>query len=91
VWRLNPRSCLHYRHWGHEWVVFDVGSGQTHEMDTVSAAALMQFEGGWLSLSDVCRGVQSDLELPAQTDLGATLGPLFGQFCELGLLEHRPA
>ena len=89
MWRLNPQSSLHYRHWDHEWVVFDEASGQTHEMDTIAAAAVMQCEGGWVSLSNIAQGVMADLELPEDTDLIDRLTPLLRQFTDLGLLEHR--
>jgi len=89
VWRLNPKSSLHYRHWGNEWVVFDVGSGQTHEMDTVAAATLMHCENGWISLTDLVTGVTADLELEIGDALAATLLPLLNHFAAREMLEYR--
>ena len=89
MWRLNPRSSLRYRRWGNEWVVFDVGSGQTHEMDTVSAVSLMHCENGWILLSDITNGVMADLGLPSPNVLTDSLAPLLNQFTSLGLLEQR--
>jgi len=88
VWRLNPRSSLHYRHWGNEWVVFDVGSGQTHEMDTMSAVSLMHCENGWISLPDIVKGLMTDLDLSSPAELTDSLAPLLNQFTKLGLLEQ---
>lgn len=90
MWRINPKSQLHYRNWNHEWAVFDVGSGQTHEMDTIAAVALMHCESGWVRLSEIAVGVARELELPAATQLSDSLLPLLDQFTALGLLEHRP-
>lgn len=89
MWRLNPRSELHYRHWGNEWVVFDVGSGQTHEMDTISSVVLMHCDGGWISLADVTRGLMRDLDLSLTIELFRSIESSLGQFTNLGLLEHR--
>ncbi|TAM34144.1 MAG: HPr-rel-A system PqqD family peptide chaperone [Burkholderiaceae bacterium] len=89
MWRLNPRSELHYRHWGNEWVVFDVGSGQTHEMDTVSSVALMHCEEGWVSLADITQGLVQDLDLSPTAGLSHSIESALSQFTNLGLLEHR--
>jgi len=90
AWRLNPASSLHYRHWNNEWVVFDVGSGQTHEMGTIAAVALMHCENGWIELADVASGVARDLDLPKENGLAGVLLPLFDQFKLMGLLECGP-
>ncbi len=80
---------MHYRRWGNEWVVFDVGSGQTHEMDTTSAVSLMHCENGWISLSGISNGVMTDLGLPSSNVLTDSLAALLKQFTNLGLLEQR--
>lgn len=80
---------MHYRHWGNEWVVFDVGSGQTHEMDTMSAVSLMHCENGWISLSGITDGLMADLGLSSPNVLTDSLASLLNQFTNLGLLEHR--
>jgi PqqD family protein of HPr-rel-A system len=80
---------LHYRHWGNEWVVFDVGSGQTHAMDTVSSVALMYCEEGWISLADISQGLMQELDLLPTAELSQSIRSALGQFTSLGLLEHR--
>ena len=89
MWRLNPQSSLHYRHWGNEWAVFDLGSGQTHEMDTVSAVALMYCENGWIASPQIIDGVMADLELPPDTIIH--IEDLLTQFANIGLLECMAA
>jgi len=80
---------LHYRHWGNEWVVFDVGSGQTHEMDTVFSVALMHCEEGWVSLADITQGLIQDLDLSPTAGLSDSIESALSQCTNLGLLEHR--
>lgn len=87
MWRLNPKSTLHFRRWGHEWVVFDVASGQTHEMDSISAVVLMHCENGWISLSDIVSGVKTDLELSSSEPLEERVLALLAQFSGLELIE----
>lgn len=74
-------------------MVFDVGSGQTHEMDTLSAVSLMHCENGWISLPDIAKGVMTDLDLnldlSSPAELTKSLAPLLNQFTNLGLLERR--
>lgn len=89
MWRLNPKSLLHFKNWGNEWVVFDTGSGQTHEMDSIAAVALMYCEGDWISLADIAAGVASDLDLTAVDNLPERLHGALVQFTSLELLESR--
>jgi hypothetical protein len=89
MWRLNPQSSLHYRHWGNEWAVFDVASGQTHEMSTVSAVTLMHCENGWVTLPQIITGVMTDLELPPDTVIHMEV--ILSQFADIGLLEYMAA
>jgi PqqD family protein of HPr-rel-A system len=44
LWRLRALVSLHWRFWDHRWVVFDVGSGQTHLLDEITAAVLASLE-----------------------------------------------
>lgn len=91
MWRLNPQSSLHYRHWGNEWAVFDLGSGQTHEMSTISAVVLMYCENGWVTLPQIVTGVMADLELPPDTSDVTQIEDLLTQFANIGLLECMTA
>lgn len=89
MWRLNPRSSLHYRNWGNEWAVFDIGSGQTHEMDTMSAVALMYCENGWITFPQIVAGVATDLDLSPDI-LTDSLQIALEQFESIGLLDYIP-
>lgn len=44
VYKLNPLIQLHWRQLDDDWLVFEVLSGQTHQIDKVTAAVLMSFE-----------------------------------------------
>lgn len=89
MWRLNPKSALHYRRWGDQWVVFDAGSGQTHEIDSITAVALMHCEGDWTALADISTGVALDLDLVSVEKLSEIVLSRLVQFKSLELLEFR--
>lgn len=43
--RLNPLVELHWRQFGNDWVLFEATSGLTHQMDALTSAVLMCFDG----------------------------------------------
>ena len=69
IWQLNKLTALHWLEWDDEWTVFDVGAGQTHQMNTLTAAALMTLESSPLSLSQLATEVSADLLIPAGQEL----------------------
>lgn len=40
IYRINSASTLHWSTWDDEYVIFDEGSGQTHQIDVVRAFVL---------------------------------------------------
>lgn len=89
VWRLNRNSSLHFRRWDDQWAVFDTGSGQTHEIDSIIAVTLMHCEGDWIGLADISAGVALDLDLISVENLSEKLHKVLIQFTKLELLEFR--
>ena len=87
VWRLNPESELHFRHWDNEWTVFDVGSGQTHQMDTLTAATLMMFESGPSDISRLASQLADELSLPNNRELSTALTGIVERLVATGLIE----
>lgn len=64
-----------------------MGSGQTHEMGTISAVALMLCENGWIGLSQIAEGIIADLALSPDAIPLNFLEDLLRQFTGIGLLE----
>ncbi len=87
IWRLNPACALAWRRWGDEWVVFDSGAGDTHQLDPVAAVALLCFEAEPCSLAALSAEVAAELELPQDAALAETLARVVHQFDQLGLIE----
>jgi PqqD family protein of HPr-rel-A system len=86
-WRLNRLTHLHWRRLDDEWVVFDSGSADTHQFDSVSAATLMCFESGPHDLDGLIEVLASELDLPAGERLSSQLESLIEQLSTLGLIE----
>lgn len=86
-WRVNRHSHLHWRRLDDDWVVFDSGSGDTHHLDAVSAAALMCFEAEPHDLGSVIGVLASELDLPIEESLSTKLEDLLEQLSSLDLIE----
>lgn len=87
AWQLNELASLHWRCWSGEWAVFDVGSGQTHQMDTFTATTLMMLEAGPLDLPALGAQVADELQLPNNAELSSVLINTLEQLVSVGLIE----
>lgn len=101
LWRLNPKINLHWRHLDGAWVLFEVLSGQTHQLDHASAAVLMCFESGQaLTAAQLLAALRSDFGMllhPAANDQcdhalasHPTIAAALDQFIALGLIVSAP-
>jgi PqqD family protein of HPr-rel-A system len=86
-WRLDRRAELHWRHFDGEWVVFEAGSGDTHQLDPLAAAVLMCLESEAQDINELAEIIASELGMPLSADLTARMGQLIEQFTTLGLVE----
>jgi PqqD family protein of HPr-rel-A system len=84
---LNPLTALHWRRWGDDWVVFDAGSGQTHQMDMLTAVTLMCIEAGPTDLIGLVEQVAGEFDLPLAEIKLDVLTDLVKKFNALGLIE----
>lgn len=89
-WFLNPLAALHWRCWDEEWVLFDAGSGQTHQMDPVAAATLMAIEAGPVAMPELISEVALNLSVENAADLEEFVLPIVDQLIRLGLIESLP-
>ncbi len=87
TWRLNPLASLHWRCWNDEWAVFDVGSGQTHQLDTLTAVTLMMLEAHPAGLPDLVSRLAQELLLPGDQTLQAALAAVLARLQGAGLIE----
>lgn len=100
-WRLNPKVNLHWRHLDDSWVVFEVLSGETHQLDHSTAAVLMCFEPGQaLTAPQLLGALRSDFSMllphanSGQADRALAGHPAIAaaldQFIALGLIIQVP-
>ena len=82
-------ASLKWRCWNDEWAVFDVGSGQTHQMDTLTAATLMIIETAPASTDDILSQVSGDFIIPNDGALSDVLSIILTRLEDTGLIESE--
>ncbi|MDO8263481.1 MAG: HPr-rel-A system PqqD family peptide chaperone [Gallionella sp.] len=87
AWHLNPLASLHWRCWNNEWAVFDVGSGQTHQMDTLTAVTLMMVVSTPVYLPELVSRVAEELLIPVDQDMSAALSGVLERLVAAGLIQ----
>jgi PqqD family protein of HPr-rel-A system len=87
--RLNPAIGLHWRHWNFEWVVFDVASGNTHQLDELTACALLCLEEAPLHAELLVTEVAAATHL-TEVAIEPFLRGAMDQLTQLGLIENVP-
>jgi len=87
AWQLNELACLRWRCWNDEWVVYDIGSGQTHQMDTLTAVTLMMIEAAALDDCELVSRVATELLIPSHAELSDALNGVLERLATAGLIE----
>ena len=87
TWQINALVTLHWRDWNGEWVVFDVGSGQTHQMDTLTATVLMLLEVAPAIEFELATLTADALSLPNDHALSSALSGILEGLRAAGLIE----
>lgn len=87
AWRLNSLASFHWRCWDDGWAVFDVGSGQTHQMDTLTAVVLMTVEVSSVDTSELVSRLVTDLLIPNNQEFSDTLNGILERLVTAGLIE----
>lgn len=87
VWQLNPLVALHWRCWDDEFVVFDDGSGQTHQLSPLTAASLMMLELASAEKSELVSRVSAELMLANDGQLSGIVTEALLALQVAGLIE----
>lgn len=67
--------------------MFDVGSGQTHQMDTLTAVTLMTIEESPVHFPELVSRVAEELLIPGDQDLSGVLHGVLERLLAAGLIE----
>lgn len=78
---------LHWRRWDDEFVVFDVGSGQTHQLSPVTAATLMMLETASGDLAELSARVAGELLIAQDVQLTNAVSDALNGLQTVGLIE----
>lgn len=87
TWRLSPLVALHWRRWDDEFVVFDVGSGQTHQLPALTAATLMMLELNFNDIIELTSSVSVELGIADDKDFAHAVGEAVHDLQTAGLIE----
>jgi len=87
ILRLNASTHLHWRRWDDEWTVFDVGSGQTHQMDTLTAVTLMFLETDTLEENELISRIAEEFLIPFDMRLSGAMKNILERLIHIGLIE----
>jgi PqqD family protein of HPr-rel-A system len=84
--RLNDNVALHWHHWDREFVVFDEGSGRTHQLDALNACALLCIEDGCSDFDVLAARFAQHMSLDRASAMKA-LPPILDQLRGADLIE----
>ena len=88
AYKLNPLIQLHWRLFDEDWLIFEVLSGQTHQIDKVTAAVLMSFEAGKvLSFSELIGVLAREFNIIVDNAGAAPIASVLDRLCALGLIQ----
>lgn len=91
MWRTNPSSSLRWRTWDDEWVVYDTGSGQTHLLDSFSAAVLGLIDSMSAPESELLATVSEHLSAAERASAPEALALVLRRLQDIGLAETDPS
>jgi PqqD family protein of HPr-rel-A system len=84
--QLNRAVDLHWRHWDSDWVVFDATSGHTHQMDELTACALLCIEEAPLAEEALAGELAAAVAVDGDA-VKLALQPVLERLIGLGLVE----
>ena len=88
VYKLNPLTQLHWRQLDGDWLIFEVLSGQTHQIDKVTAAVLMSFEAGEaLSFAELLLVLGDEFSVIVDGAGAAPIASVLDRLSALGLIQ----
>ena len=87
VWRIASTEPLRMRVWEGDSVVYNPKSGQTHQVDVVSAFVLKRLMTCSASLDELCTATEAFLELDDQALIERTVGHTLESLGTIGLVE----
>ncbi|WP_088283334.1 HPr-rel-A system PqqD family peptide chaperone [Ideonella sp. A 288] len=87
VWRLNPLVSLQWRDWGGDAVVYEASSGQTHQLDRLTAAVVAHLEQQPASVEALRLDLADAVDGTEQAQLPEALNVIVGRLVVLGWLQ----
>ncbi len=90
IWRLQSNRSLRWENWGDQSSLYQVASGETHFLNPLGAAILMQLESSPASLKDLCERLSMEFDVAPDAALRTQIAASLTRFDELGLIQRQP-
>ena len=90
-WVLAAESALRWRQFDGEWVLYDLGSGNTSRLDPWPAAVLGLIESGCCSREDLLAELAAEVVTEDAAGLAALTDDALQRLTELGLVQTPAA
>ena len=87
-YRARTGPTLVWRSWGEDTVLFDVASGDTHQLDAITRAGFRCLERADLTAVDLAFALAQALDLPNDATLSLYAERLLARLDELGLVDE---
>ena len=91
VWRINPVSRLHWRHWEEEYIVFNEASAHTHMLDEFGAVVLQLLQEAPRNTPQLVKALVSQYDIKMDAACWSYFQNLLIDLDELGLIESHHA
>jgi len=87
-WRVRGSSQCHWRSWNDEFIVYHAGSGDTHQLDSMTAEALKSLAHEPASTLELVTRMSALLQLEADDDFFEYMEKVICALSGLDLIEQ---
>ena len=86
-WRVPAGAGILWRSWADEYIVYENASGDTHQLDQISALALKELQQKQASLPELNELVAAALSIESDSELSIYLDKVISNLHRLDLIE----
>ncbi|MBK1693739.1 hypothetical protein CKO09_03150 [Chromatium weissei] len=87
IWHLHSEQPLRWEHWRDQSALYQIASGETHFLNPLGVAILMQLEFNSADLNQLCNHIAMEFDCLIDDDLRSQIATSLTRFDELGLIR----
>jgi len=89
IWHLHSKQPLRWEHWRDQSALYQIASGETHFLNALGVAILMQLESSSANLEQLCERIAMEFDCSIDDDLRNQIATSLMRFDELGLIQRQ--